>query len=76
MNYIDFLKSKIAVAEPSGFEPGAVNPVLKPHQADAVRWACRGGRRALFESFGRLVGVFDLGRIDMAYLTEMQPCKN
>lgn len=52
MNYIEFLKTKIAVSEPSGFEPGPVNAVLKPHQADAVRWACRGGRRALFESFG------------------------
>lgn len=52
MNYNDFLKSKIAVAPTSGFEPGAIHPALKPHQRDAVIWACRGGRRALFESFG------------------------
>ena len=40
--------------EESGFEldPGEVNPGLKPHQRDAVVWALRGGRRALFESFG------------------------
>ena len=29
-----------------------VNKVLKPHQRDAVVWALKGGRRALFESFG------------------------
>ena len=52
MSYLDFLKSKIAIASPSGFEPGKVNPALKPHQTDAVRWACKGGRRALFEAFG------------------------
>jgi hypothetical protein len=29
-----------------------INPALKPHQRVAVRWALRGGRRALFERFG------------------------
>ncbi|MDH8276083.1 hypothetical protein QIG69_27410, partial [Klebsiella pneumoniae] len=29
-----------------------VNPALKPHQRDAVIWSVKGGRRALFESFG------------------------
>lgn len=52
MNYIEFLQSKIALAPKSGFEPADICPVLKPHQRDAVIWACRGGRRALFESFG------------------------
>lgn len=52
--YYDFLKSKIDIAPESGFEiqPNDVNPALKPHQRDAVMWAVRGGRRALFESFG------------------------
>lgn len=52
--YYDFLKSKIDIAQESGFEiqPHDVNPALKPHQRDAVMWAVRGGRRALFESFG------------------------
>lgn len=52
--YYDFLKSKIDIAPESGFEiqPHDVNPALKPHQRDAVMWAVRGGRRALFESFG------------------------
>lgn len=53
-SYINFLKSKIEVAPLSGFGIGAdeVNPALKPHQRDAVVWAIKGGRRALFESFG------------------------
>mgnify|MGYP001777207761 CR=1 FL=1 len=54
MNYIDFLKSKIEVAPISGFaiDKSEINPALKPHQRDAVKWAVHGGRRALFESFG------------------------
>lgn len=48
------MESKIELAEESGFviDPGKVNKVLKPHQKDAVMWALKGGRRALFESFG------------------------
>lgn len=54
MKYIDFLKQKIDIAPKTGLEISAdeVNPILKPHQRDAVMWAVRGGRRALFESFG------------------------
>lgn len=53
-SYIEFLKSKIEIAKESGFKVPAneINPILKPHQRDAVRWAVKGGRRALFESFG------------------------
>ncbi len=51
---MEFLKSKIEIAKESGFaaDPKDINPELKPHQRDAVMWALRGGRRALFESFG------------------------
>ena len=54
MSYLDFLHSKIEIAPVSGFEvrPEEIHPVLKPHQRDAVMWAVKGGRRALFESFG------------------------
>jgi DNA modification methylase len=54
MTYQDFLKSKIILASESGFaiDPSEVNPIAKPHQRDAIVWAIRGGRRALFESFG------------------------
>jgi len=52
--YIEFLKSKISIAEDSGFEisDNDINPILLQHQKDAVKWAIKGGRRALFESFG------------------------
>lgn len=54
MNYKEFLESKIELATESGFivDPADINLTLKPHQRDAVRWALKGGRRALFESFG------------------------
>lgn len=54
MNYQDFLKSKIELAKETGFEISLndIHPILKPHQKDAVKWSIKGGRRALFESFG------------------------
>lgn len=54
MDYLSFLKAKIDIAVDTGFEisPDEINPVLLPHQRDAVIWAIKGGRRALFESFG------------------------
>lgn len=54
MTYQEFLESKIELAQDSGFEvnPADINKALKPHQGDAVIWALKGGRRALFESFG------------------------
>ena len=54
MEYREFLESKMVIAPESGFDvnPAQVNPVLKPHQRDAVVWAVKGGKRALFESFG------------------------
>ncbi|MDR2448666.1 MAG: DNA methylase N-4, partial [Prevotellaceae bacterium] len=56
--YIDFLKSKIEIAPETGFDFNmpfmkfADGTELKSHQRDAIRWAIKGGRRALFESFG------------------------
>jgi DNA modification methylase len=54
MNYKEFLQSKMEIAKETGFAvaDSEINPILKPHQRDAVRWAIKGGRRALFESFG------------------------
>lgn len=54
MKYLDFLKTKIEIATNSGFEieKDKINKALKPHQRDAVAWALKGGKRALFESFG------------------------
>lgn len=52
--YAAFLRSKVVTAPEGGFDvdPSELSPALKPHQRDAVRWALKGGRRALFESFG------------------------
>lgn len=52
--YREFLAAKAQLAPPSGIsvDPAQVHPVLKPHQRDAVQWAVRGGRRAIFASFG------------------------
>lgn len=52
--YIEFLKSKIEIAPETGFDvkDSEIHPILKPHQRDAVKWALKGGRRALFEAFG------------------------
>lgn len=54
MNYAEFLKGKIKLAPVSGFEvsDSDINPILKPHQRDIVRWAVRGGRRGIFAAFG------------------------
>ena len=48
------METKIELATDSGFivNPEKINKALKPHQRDAVAWALKGGRRALFESFG------------------------
>lgn len=54
MNYEDFLRAKVPIAQQDGIqiEPGDVHPLLKPHQRAIVTWAVRGGRRAIFASFG------------------------
>lgn len=54
MTYKEFLEKKVIIAMESGFEvsENEINSNLKPHQKDAVRWAIKGGCRALFESFG------------------------
>lgn len=52
--YMEFLKSKMAIAKDTGFEIAQekLNPALLPHQKDIVQWALRGGRRAVFAQFG------------------------
>lgn len=54
LSYAEFLQKKIATAQQYGFDidESEVHPILKPHQKAGVVWAVRGGRRALFESFG------------------------
>ena len=54
LDYLAFLRRKIKLANFSGFEiaDDEINPILKPHQRACVKWAVRGGNRALFERFG------------------------
>lgn len=53
--YRAFLEAKAQLATPTGLMdvgPSDIHPLLKPHQRDTVLWAVRGGRRAIFASFG------------------------
>ena len=52
--YHDFLRGKIKLADFGGFEveDSDINPILKPHQRAIVKWAVRGGNRAMFAAFG------------------------
>ncbi len=52
MNYEDFLKSKVIISESFGFDPIWVPSTAHPHQKDICDWTLRGGRRAIFASFG------------------------
>ena len=62
MTYNQFLKSKVKLAQPMGFEcaPGDCNPKLKDHQKLLVSWMVTGGRRACFAAFGLGKSVIQL----------------
>ena len=53
--YEEFVRSKVVLAEPHGFEPPADLPCpdwFKPHQRDICEWAIRLGRSAICCAFG------------------------
>lgn len=54
LDYINFLRGKIKLANFAGFEveDSEINPILKDHQRAIVKWAVRGGNRAIFAAFG------------------------
>lgn len=53
MNYLDFIKSKTVAAERFGHVPEIeFSKKLYPHQKALVDFALKGGRRAIFASFG------------------------
>lgn len=63
MNYEEFVADKVRSLEKEyGFEvtPDEVHPDLFPHQNEIVRWACKGGRRAIFAAFGLGKSVMQL----------------
>jgi len=51
-SYIEFLEKKIVVAEKYGFNPGKTIGSLLPHAEAISKWCIKGGRRAIFASFG------------------------
>lgn len=52
--YMAFLRGKVRMAESFGFEVSnsEINPILKPHQREIVRWMVGMGRAACFAAFG------------------------
>jgi hypothetical protein len=57
MEYEEFLKKKVVVAESFGMSKDLLNNLeysknLYPHQKDIVNFCIEGGRRAIFASFG------------------------
>jgi len=52
MQYHEFIASKQLADQPSGFEPGELNPRLFDWQKDVVRWACMRGRFGGYEDCG------------------------
>ena len=64
-DYDAFVAAKRVATVARGFEPPLpVSSILFPFQADIVRWACRLGCAALFESFGlgKSLQQLELGR--------------
>ncbi|HXE06829.1 MAG TPA: hypothetical protein VN612_02955, partial [Acidobacteriaceae bacterium] len=74
--YIDFLKAKMCLAKPAGFDcdPSEVNPLLFPHQRDIVVWVVRGGRRAIFLAYGlgKTWIQIEIARIILAKILETE----
>lgn len=61
-NYIDFVKSKMAISSEFGFDidESKLTQSLRPHVKDSVKWAIKGGCRAIFSSFGMMKTVTQL----------------
>lgn len=72
--YTDFLKAKVKLAEQYGFDvaESEVNPMLKPHQRDIVRWMVRMGRAACFAAFGLGKSVIQLEVVRLTLLMAMR----
>lgn len=52
MEYKEFLKKKVILAESYGFQPKPKMGNILPHAESITQWALKGGRRAIFASFG------------------------
>jgi len=60
--YDEFVREKVQFEKFYGFDvaDADVHPILKPHQRAIVRWAVKGGRRAVFANFGLGKSVMQL----------------
>lgn len=60
--YLSFLRAKVKLADRLGVEvlDSEINPMLKPHQRDIVRWMVGMGRAACFAAFGLGKSVIQL----------------
>lgn len=71
MDYLDFLKHKMAISSQTGFDidQSELTPSLFPHVKDTVRWAVKGGCRAIFSSFGmqKTVTQLEIIRVILKY---------
>lgn len=69
-SYLNFLRSKVKLAEQFGFDVAdhEVNPILKPHQRDMVRWLVRMGRAACFAAFGLGKSVIQLEAVRLTLM--------
>lgn len=69
--YIDFLKDKMAISSQTGFDvsDSELTPNLYPHVKDTIKWAIKGGCRAIFSSFGmqKTVTQLEILRIIVAH---------
>jgi len=66
-DYGEFIKKKVILDSRTGFQISDedVHPILKGHQRATVKWAVRGGRRAIFKSFGLGKTVCQLQILDI-----------
>lgn len=68
LNYEQFLAEKVKLTHDYGREisDDDIHPILKPHQREIVRWAVKGGRRAIFAAFGLGKSVMQLEAVRLS----------
>lgn len=76
MEYLDFLKQKMAISAENGFKVSDddLTPSLFPHVKDTVKWAVKGGQRAIFSSFGMQKTVTQLEILRLIAIHENGKC--
>lgn len=65
-NYREFLEDKIVIAEDHGFKVSKSIGNILPHAKEITKWCLKGGRRAIFASFGLTKTAMQL---ELAYQT-------